>query len=631
MANLPGAPYAAYSTRKIVAAYAGNAVQVTRKSDSTTLNVGFVGTDFDVASFNTFVAGTTAFVSRWYDQSGNTRDLLPVATATVGLNEPQLIVLNGKAYLCFLSQDTVVNGAKILSPAVDFPATGSLTVVLGGVSLTNDNQSIPQCSFRASGGYFLDLNGTGNGGLGASPGQVFYFSGGTAYGPNAGVNMLSGQHNIGVTVSGTTLTFYDNGVSGTVVNGIASSTPSAPATGFGGYPADPIHFAFNGVMTEAAFYNSALTGVQMTSIAQDQAAYWPDPGFGFPYATGDTIPGVTFGVNAFPFVNGERVSLGNALQFEYTQPWTMFAAVQAVGVPMSSTTPAAIIFTNVTAGTPFPGYEVWVNGNGAIVVRIIHSSTAPQWIDMHQTVPSVCDLKTHMVAVSYDGSGVAAGVKVYVDGIAVGMTVDSDTLGGQTIVSAGQSFWIGMQQSLHFPWGGVIKRFQIDNVARSAAYIAACATPASLPPIDTNTQVCLRFQDGSGTTVVDSSGKGINGTLTNAAQWMGLSSNLPPVTTSGTQPILPSQRPLSISNLLTNEVIGFDTVSDALLGNPFFTFANYDPSLYEIRNNSGASLTVSVGRKNYTVANGQLWTFNLNPEVGPLVGWRYVSGTRVFG
>jgi len=99
----------------------------------------------------------------------------------------------------------------------------------------------------------------------------------------------------------------------------------------------------------------------------------------------------------------------------------------------------------------------------------------------------------------------------------------------------------------------------------------------------------------------------------------------------GGQPVPASLRPISITNLLTGEVIGFDTISDVLLGNPFFTFANYDPATYEVRNNSGSPLTVSVGRKNYTVASGVLWTFNLNPEVGPLVGWRYVSGTRVYG
>jgi|SRR5215472_8956535 len=96
-------------------------------------------------------------------------------------------------------------------------------------------------------------------------------------------------------------------------------------------------------------------------------------------------------------------------------------------------------------------------------------------------------------------------------------------------------------------------------------------------------------------------------------------------------PIAGRQRPISVTNLGTNRVVAFDTVADVLLGNPFFTFANYEPGTYEMRNDSGTNLTVALGGKNYTVAAGQLWTFNVSRELGPLVGWRYVSGTRVYG
>src|SRR5215831_39603 len=573
MANLPGTPYAAYSTRKIVAAYAGNAVQVARKSDGTTLNVGFSGTDFDVASYNTFVAGTVGFVTRWYDQSGNTRDLTPSTLSPVGINTPQLIVLNGKAYLCFLVQDAVTSLGKILSAAINFPTSGNLTIGVGGVSLVNDNQSIVFSNLGGSAGPFLDFSGTGSGGVGSNPGNVFYFDA-VSRGPNAGVNMLSGQHNTGITVNGGSLVFYHDGAPGTQVGGISQSNASgANPTGIGGYPGNSFAFAYNGVLTEWYFYNSALTAAQMLAISQDEAAYWPDPGFGFPYVVGDTNAGVTFGINTvLTSGSGERVDLGTALNYEYTQPWTMFAAVQLVGVPTSSGTPAAIIFTNVQAASPFTGYEVWINGNGALVVRLIHAATSA-WIDMHQTTPTICDLNQHMVVVSYNGNGLASGVHVYVDGTEVAMSVDANTLGGQTIIGAGQLFWLGMQQNLFFPLGGVLKRFQMDNVARSSTYIAACATPSALPPVDANTQVLLRFQAGTGTNAADSSGNNRNGTLTNAGQWMLNSPNAPaPVQPGGgAQPVPPSGRPISITNLLSGEVIGFDTTSDVLLGNPFFT------------------------------------------------------------
>jgi Alpha-L-arabinofuranosidase B, catalytic len=61
---------AAYSTRKLLTAYAGNAVQIQRASDNATSNVGFVSNVLDTATTGTFCSGTTCRVITWYDQSG---------------------------------------------------------------------------------------------------------------------------------------------------------------------------------------------------------------------------------------------------------------------------------------------------------------------------------------------------------------------------------------------------------------------------------------------------------------------------------------------------------------------------------------------------------------------------------
>src|SRR5579859_662791 len=62
---------AAYSFRKLRAAYAGSAVQVKRASDSTTQDIGFVSNLFDTGSYNTFCNATTCSINIWYDQSTN--------------------------------------------------------------------------------------------------------------------------------------------------------------------------------------------------------------------------------------------------------------------------------------------------------------------------------------------------------------------------------------------------------------------------------------------------------------------------------------------------------------------------------------------------------------------------------
>lgn len=76
----------AYSTRKLLTAYAGSAVQVLRTTDSTTQNIGFDGSgNLDSAALNTFCTGATCGVSIWYDQIGTAN-----CSAGAAINQPRL-------------------------------------------------------------------------------------------------------------------------------------------------------------------------------------------------------------------------------------------------------------------------------------------------------------------------------------------------------------------------------------------------------------------------------------------------------------------------------------------------------------------------------------------------------------
>lgn len=79
---------AAYSLRKLRSAYTGAAIRVRRSSDDTTLDVGFnVNGTLDTASMLSFVGAGNGFVSIWYDQSGNARDMSQAASA----NQPKIV------------------------------------------------------------------------------------------------------------------------------------------------------------------------------------------------------------------------------------------------------------------------------------------------------------------------------------------------------------------------------------------------------------------------------------------------------------------------------------------------------------------------------------------------------------
>lgn len=82
-----GSAAAAYSPRKLRAAYAGSALRVRRSSDSTEQDIGFSGNNLDTAAMESFCGAGDGFVVKWYDQSGNARD---VTQSTAG-SQPKIV------------------------------------------------------------------------------------------------------------------------------------------------------------------------------------------------------------------------------------------------------------------------------------------------------------------------------------------------------------------------------------------------------------------------------------------------------------------------------------------------------------------------------------------------------------
>jgi len=116
----PGAA-AAYSLRKLSSTYNGFAIRVRRSSDNTEQDIGFVSNTLDTASLLTFCGVGNGFVTTWYDQSGNARNLIQTTTS----NQPLIVslgtiqTLNSKPAVYF---DT---NAKNLSVAYGFPGANS--------------------------------------------------------------------------------------------------------------------------------------------------------------------------------------------------------------------------------------------------------------------------------------------------------------------------------------------------------------------------------------------------------------------------------------------------------------------------------------------------------------------------
>jgi hypothetical protein len=65
----------AYSFRKLSSTYAGSSVRVRRTSDNSEQDIGFdVSGNLDTSSLTTFLGSSDGFITKWYDQSGSSRD-----------------------------------------------------------------------------------------------------------------------------------------------------------------------------------------------------------------------------------------------------------------------------------------------------------------------------------------------------------------------------------------------------------------------------------------------------------------------------------------------------------------------------------------------------------------------------
>ena len=138
----PGAA-AAYSLRLLDSTYSGNAVKVRRSSDNAEQDIAFVNNELDTASLETFAGAGDAFVTTWYDQSGNGAD----ATQTSASAQPKIVT----------SGSTILENGK---PSIE-PVSGQNL----SASLSSTITSVFQVDTRGNttGLYYIPARGGSNG------------------------------------------------------------------------------------------------------------------------------------------------------------------------------------------------------------------------------------------------------------------------------------------------------------------------------------------------------------------------------------------------------------------------------------------------------------------------------------
>jgi hypothetical protein len=251
---------AAYSTRKLRAAYNGSAIRVRRSADSVELDIGFDSAgNLDEATLTSFATGSTdAFITTWYDQSGNGRSLLQ-ATA---LAQPP-IIWSGT----FQRFNT--------KPAIRFQNTNGFYMRASGFTAA-------QPWTRSSVIQFMDVTNTTN--------RVFLDNAnsalaGSLYTPTTfSVDMFRGS---GFTINSTVVENTQaaiielaNGASSKGVFNGTSTTGNPSTNGMDGLTVgckrDTSLYA-QGYIPEVILFGSSVTDPDIATIQADQKAFWGTP------------------------------------------------------------------------------------------------------------------------------------------------------------------------------------------------------------------------------------------------------------------------------------------------------------------------------------------------------------------
>lgn len=127
--------WGAYGLVVLLTAYTGNCLRVRRSSDNTEQDIGFFGNNVNIASMLAFVGANDGFVSKWYDQSGGTNDLVQATTT----KQPQIVDAGVYTYELLFdgSNDTLATTNNSGTPTVfTFYMAGRDRSLIQGINLS---------------------------------------------------------------------------------------------------------------------------------------------------------------------------------------------------------------------------------------------------------------------------------------------------------------------------------------------------------------------------------------------------------------------------------------------------------------------------------------------------------------
>lgn len=258
---------AAWSNRKLLTAYTGNANQIRRSNDNVTANIGFSGIDYDTTTLASHVGANSGFINTWYDQSGNSRNL----TQSTNGNQPRIRnsgtndVINSKITCYYDGVNSNLFTTNIISGLIN---NNNLSMVLVFQKLNSSYSTIINQGKDAAYFHFgLVSYNTDNNLRFRNTNNDF------RYGSNT--NTTSDKQIISIINTGTTSECFRNGTSiGTTPNGVvANGVVAGNELAIGRRANDASEF-LNGNISEIIIFTRNLSTGERQIIERNMGTYY---------------------------------------------------------------------------------------------------------------------------------------------------------------------------------------------------------------------------------------------------------------------------------------------------------------------------------------------------------------------
>jgi len=213
----------------------------------------------------------------------------------------------------------------------------------------------------------------------------------------------------------------------------------------------------------------------------------------------------------------EYVTMGNVLDFDYNDPFTISCWVK------STDNTAYLVSKKSNAAGQYRGYGLlyWGGGTGEVTFLLTNDGDPAGTTEIQvESVAAYNDGKWHHICATYDGSNVASGVTIYVDGVSVSTITVWDTLGANTTVNSA-SFNISGRTDGDTLLDGNIDEVGIYDKELSPAEVADVyneGSPNDLSSLSSSANLVGWWRMGDGDTyptLTDNSVNSNDGTMTN--------------------------------------------------------------------------------------------------------------------